>query len=362
MRMIHPLVLRLFQILFTRGGKTATGSWQLPHITQPRRESKQHAIFTCMVNLKVVEHGGNGWAVLLLAHGAPDRLEDVPEFLLNVRGGRKLPEAAVQEIVHRYSLIGGGSPLLKLTNLQAEALAEVLGLPVYVGMRNWKPFISDAVCRLNQDRVQRIVALCLAPQNSRTSVGLYRKYLQEATQKISPLLQVEFVESWHDHNGLIAAFCDKVSQAMARASAEAGKPVPVVFTAHSVPARTIADGDPYERQVKETAALVAEGVGLKECRVAFQSQGMTAEPWIGPTVESQIDELAAAHYKHVLIAPVGFVSDHVEILYDVDAVFRDYGKAKGVVVSRSESLNDSPLFIQAMASIVSRRMEKAVTP
>lgn len=300
----------------------------------------------------------NRWGVLLLAHGAPDKLEDIPGFLLNVREGRPLPDAAVQEIIRRYRLVGGGSPLLRLTNLQAEGLAKSLARPVYVGMRNWKPFIADAVRRLNDNGTERVVTLCLAPQNSRTSIGLYRKYLTEAIEKVAPHLKVDFIENWHDHPGLIAAFREKVAAALAKAEAEAGKPVPVIFTAHSVPEKTIAGGDPYEQQVRETAALVAKALGLEEYRVAFQSPGMTAEPWIGPTVESQIDRLAEAGERQVLLAPIGFVSDHVEILYDIDVAFRNYGKAKGVTVHRSQSLNDSPLFIQALASIVSERVRQ----
>ena len=306
------------------------------------------------------------WGVLLLAHGAPDRLEDIPEFLLNVRGGRPLPEPAVKEIIHRYSLIGGGSPLLKLTTLQGAGLAEVLNqsagargsqsICVYVGMRNWKPYIADTIRQAVDDGVGRLLALCLAPQNSQTSVGLYRKHLAEAVGKISPHLQVDFIESWHDQPDLIAAFADRVSEALRQVEREAGGPVPVIFTAHSVPEKTVAEGDPYERQVMETSRLVAERLSLKDFRIAFQSQGMTADPWIGPTVESQIDELAAAGHHHVLIAPIGFVCDHVEILYDIDVVFRDYGKNKGVAVHRSESLNNSPLFIRALAALVSARI------
>ena len=155
------------------------------------------------------------WGVLLLAHGAPDRIEDIPEFLLNVRGGRPLPEPVVKEIANRYSLIGGGSPLLRLTTLQAEALRKLIAHPVYVGMRNWKPFIAEAVRRLRDDGVERVVAVCLAPQNSRTSIGLYRKYLMEAVAQESPGLAVEFVESWHDHPGLIEAFRVRTEAAIA---------------------------------------------------------------------------------------------------------------------------------------------------
>jgi ferrochelatase len=302
----------------------------------------------------IAEERSAKWGVLLLAHGAPDRLEDIPAFLLNVRGGRKLPEAAVNEIIRRYGLIGG-SPLLRLTTSQAQGLAKRLGRPIYVGMRNWKPFISDAVGQIAADGVERVVALCLAPQNSRTSIGLYRRCLFEETERLAPQVRVVFIDNWHDHPGLVEAFRERVATALARVEAEAAGPVPVIFTAHSVPQKTIEDGDPYEQQVKETAALVARALGLEEYEVAFQSQGMTSEPWIGPTVESLIDRKAAQGRRHLLLAPVGFVCDHVEILYDIDVVFREYGKARGVTVHRTESLNDSSLFIEALAAIVTER-------
>jgi ferrochelatase len=298
---------------------------------------------------------GGRWGVLLLAHGAPDRLEDIPAFLLNVRGGRKLPDAAVNEIVRRYSLIGG-SPLLRLTTLQAEGLAKLLSRPVYVGMRNWKPFIAQAVLKIKAEGVERVVALCLAPQNSQTSIGLYKKFLFEDIERFTPDLQVEFIESWHNHPGLVEAFREKVATALASAQAEAGSPVPVIFTAHSVPESTIQGGGRYDQQVRETAALVAKAMGLEDFSVAFQSQGMTSEPWIGPTVESLIDQLAAQGHRHVLLAPVGFTCDHVETLYDIDVAFREYGKTKGVTVHRSASLNDSPRFIQALAAIIAERL------
>jgi len=171
-------------------------------------------------------------------------------------------------------------------------------------------------------------------------------------------VQVDFIENWHDHPGLVEAFRNRVAAAMAHVQSEAGGPVPVIFTAHSVPEKTIREGDPYEQQVRETAALVAKAVGLEQYEVAFQSQGMTNEPWIGPTVESLIDHLAAHGRRHVLLAPVGFVSDHVEILYDIDVLFREYGRARGITVHRTESLNDSPLFIQALAAVVEERADR----
>ena len=296
------------------------------------------------------------WGVLLLAHGAPDKLEDIPEFLLNVRGGRPLPDPVVKEITHRYSLIGGRSPLLRITNLQAEALAKRISRPVYVGMRNWKPYIAEAVHRLSQDGIENVMAVCLAPQNSRTSIGLYRQYLMDAVGHVNPSLSVDFVESYHDLPGLIEAFRVRAAAALKTVREHFGEQVPVIFTAHSVPERTIAGGDPYEQQAGETARLVAAAMGLNEYRMAFQSQGLTGEQWIGPTVESQIDELARAGVREVLLVPIGFVCDHVEILYDIDVLFHDYAKARGVKLRRSESLNDSPEFTAALASLVMARL------
>jgi ferrochelatase len=226
-------------------------------------------------------------------------------------------------------------------------------------MRNWRPFIADAVRKLDADGVERLVAICLAPQNSRTSIGLYRKHLMQAIEEPSCHLNVDFVESWHDASELIAAFSDKVTVALDRIEETTAETAPILFTAHSVPQRTIDEGDPYQAQVMETALLVAHRSSLSDWRVAFQSQGMAAEPWIGPTVESEIDRLAAAGYRQALLVPISFVSDHVEILYDIDIAFRQYGQAKGVTVWRSESLNDSPLFITALARVASGRMQAA---
>src|SRR5579863_5933825 len=309
--------------------------------------------------------------VILLAHGAPDRLEDIPAFLLSLRNGRPLPQHSVEEIVERYRLVsmrpgvppGEASPLTRLTFRQADALKERLRQPVYVGMRNWKPYIVQAVKQAAADRIDLLVAVCLAPQNSRTSVGQYRQALDEAREKVAIDLRVEFVSSWHDHPGLIAAFKDRLGTTLASLQSAAPGPMPVIFTAHSVPERTIRDGDPYEHQVRETSRLVAESLGLESDRwsVAFQSQGMTPEPWIGPTVESEIDRLAEAGHDQLVVVPVGFVCDHVEILYDIDVVFRDHGLRKGVRVARPESLNDSPLFIEALAELVGGNRDQEYT-
>jgi len=303
--------------------------------------------------------GPDRWGVLLLAHGAPDKLEDIPEFLLNVCGGRPLPAPVVEEITHRYAQIGGGSPLLHHTRGQAEALAARLNRPVYVGMRNWRPFIADTVKEISRDGVKRLVVLCLAPQNSRTSVGLYRSYLANALEQTASFMAVAFVESWHDQPQFIRALAEKLCIALDRAQAAAGTEVPVILTAHSVPEKTIAAGDPYELQVRQTMARVVAAAGCAHWQAAFQSQGMTAEPWIGPSVESVIDQLAEAGHRHVLIAPVGFVADHVEVLYDIDIAFRGYAGQKGLTLWRTESLNDSPLLIEALAAVAEEQIRLA---
>ena len=293
-------------------------------------------------------------AILLLAHGTPDSVEEVPEFLLKVTGGRPLPPNVVEEIKHRYSLIGR-SPLTAYTMKQAAMLSRELNLPVYVGMRNWKPFIADTVRAITADGVQRAIAICLAPHDSRTSVGLYR----QAVLGEQPPFQVEFIDNWHDHPLLIRAFAEKLRAGWEHACRELGARVPVIFTAHSVPQRTIAEGDPYEQQARETAALVAREVPALTAdnwTFAFQSQGMSGGAWLGPTVEDAILQLKAKGYGGVFIQPIGFLCDHVEVLYDVDIMFREFAEKNGMRLWRAESLNDSPELIAALADVARSRM------
>jgi protoporphyrin/coproporphyrin ferrochelatase len=296
-------------------------------------------------------HSDMKTAVLLLAHGTPDNVSEVPEYIRNVTGGRPIPDSVIEEVAHRYGLIGH-SPLTEITIRQAQKLSEALSTPVYVGMRNWKPYIRETVKRMTADGIARVVTICLAPQNSRTSVGLYRS----AAFKEAAGMAIDFVESWHDHPRLIEAFAERLQAALEKV----GRGTTVVFTAHSVPSRTIADGDPYEQQAKETAALVAREINLPDSQwvFAFQSQGMSGGPWIGPTVEETLRCLRNEGHSRALIQPIGFVCDHVEVLYDIDIGFRDYGSQIGIETSRTESLNDSPTFIAALAELVRRRLER----
>ena len=291
-------------------------------------------------------------AVLLIAHGSPERVEDIPEFLLNISRGRPMPEAVVREVQHRYSLIGS-SPLTRITRQQADGVARELGLPVYVGMRNWRPFIADTLQQMAGDGITSVVAICLAPHNSRTSVGLYKQVLFGN----QPPFAIDFVEEWHDHPLLIAAFAERLRAGWTKACAEHESQLPVLFTAHSVPTRTVAEGDPYEMQTRETAALVAAQVPeIGAWRFAFQSQGMSGGEWLGPTVEETIASLREAGQTGVFVQPIGFVCDHVEVLFDVDILFRQFAGDRGMKLYRAESLNDSPLFVRAVADLAGSRV------
>jgi ferrochelatase len=293
-------------------------------------------------------------AVLLLAHGSPENPGQIPEFLGYVTGGRPLPPQVVEEIRHRYSLIGF-SPLPCWTLLQSDQLSQQLKMPVLVGMRNWKPFVADAVKTIADQGFERVIAVCLAPQNSRTSVGLYRR---SVVGEDDLPFALDFVDEWHDQPLLAKAFAEKLRSGWERANTEHGAKLPVIFTAHSVPQRTITEGDPYEAQSKETAALVAKEAGLSEAdwTFAFQSQGMSGGAWIGPTVEETILKLKARGHRGVFVQPVGFLCDHVEVLYDIDIAFKQFAEKEGLRLWRAESLNGSKTLTAALAAVVCSRI------
>jgi protoporphyrin/coproporphyrin ferrochelatase len=291
-------------------------------------------------------------AVLLLAHGTPDSAEQVPAYLQHVTSGRQLLAEVVVEIQHRYALVGH-SPLTEITRAQADTLQRKIKVPVHVGMRNWHPFIADTIAKMRADDITHALVICLAPQNSRTSVGMYKKAVQAAAHD---KLQCAFVESWHAQPELIEAFAAKLRAVRTRQQ-------PVIFTAHSVPTRTIDEGDPYDQQARETAQLVAKRAGLsqKDWRFAFQSQGQSGGPWIGPTVEATIDALASEGNNEVVVQPIGFLCDHVEVLYDIDIAFKHYARSRGIELTRTESLNDSPQLTEALAAIVHAHLPQPTT-
>ena len=310
--------------------------------------------------------------VLLLAHGTPETVEQIPEYLRNVVSGRPMPQHVIEEIQHRYALIGR-SPLTDITReqgnlVEAELAAAGYQVPVYIGMRNWRPYIPDVVRQMRGDGIESAAVICLAPQNSRTSVGLYKR----AVQAEAGSLRIDFTEGWASHPLLAEAFAERLRAAKAKLTAETGSPVPVLFTAHSVPTRTIQPptaaeaagqprfwpgegADPYADDARRTAELVAARVPeIPKWWFAFQSQGASGGPWIGPTVEETLDSIAADGVKTVLLQPIGFLCDHVEILYDVDIAFREYAKNLGIRLERPESLNASVTLARAIADLAAQ--------
>jgi len=312
--------------------------------------------------------------LILLAHGTPNVLGEMDAYLKLVTGGRGVPPEVVHELQERYAQIGlGDEPsaegphLTRWTLRQTRLLEERLGKTVYVGMRNWEPFIGDVVEKMKRDGITQAKAICLAPQNSRTSVGLYKGAIENAA---GDSMEVEFISGWADHPLLVKAFAQRTRAALNKARTSVEDKIAVLFTAHSVPSRTVlpsskpveyhgmflASGpDSYADDCKLTAKLVAsqlqDVVSERDCHFSFQSQGMSGGPWLGPTVEDTLAGLKHYGYDTVVIQPIGFLCDHVEILYDIDIAFQQTAGRLDLTLIRAESLNDSPLLIDALEDL-----------
>jgi len=291
---------------------------------------------------------GDRIAVLLMAYGGPGSLGEVEPYLLDVRGGRPTSPQFVQEIKARYAQIGGRSPIRELTEAQATGVQRTLGehFAVYVGMRHWHPYIRDVVKQILADGHRRAVGIVLAPHYSAMSVGAYQKQLLEAADG---RLEAALVRSWGDHPRFLDLVAERVAQALQRFPSPGA--VQVLFTAHSLPERILATGDQYAVELRASAAAVAQRAGLATWHFAFQSAGATAEPWLGPEAGAVMTELAGKGHEAFLIVPIGFVCDHVEILYDVDIVYRSLAQRLGVHLERTTSLNDDPTLVGALAEL-----------
>jgi ferrochelatase len=283
-------------------------------------------------------------AVILMAYGSPERPEDIRPYLEDIREGRPVSDAAVKELTERYRRIGGRSPLDEIAERQRAALEQELEMPVLVGMKHWRPRIADAVEAALASGAERIVAVVLAPHYSALSIAGYRERLEAA---LDGRAELRFVESWHDQPEFLDVLVDRVR----------GTDAHVVFTAHSLPERILAMGDPYRDQLLETSRLVADRAGLEEWSFAFQSASPTGEPWLGPDILEELDDLHDRGVRKVLVCPVGFVSDHLEILWDLDVEARERAAQLGLELDRIESLNDDPAFIGAVASVVRSTLE-----
>jgi protoporphyrin/coproporphyrin ferrochelatase len=297
--------------------------------------------------------------VLVMAYGGPASLEEIPGYLADIRAGRPTPSAIVEEITANYRAIGGRSPLLEISCRQVDALADKLGdgYRCYLGMRHWSPWIEEAVGRMVEDGITRAVGLVLAPQFSALSVARYQQKVADGLDLYRGRIEFEHVPSYHDAPGLIEALAARVSEGLSHWPGTVLERVHVVFTAHSLPERVLANGDPYGAQCLETAGLVAERAGLADERWSwsYQSAGRTPEPWAGPDLAEHLTELAVRGVRDVVAVPVGFVSDHVELLFDIDVKARAVADELGMRLERPPALNDDPVFIEALAELVRDR-------
>ena len=292
-----------------------------------------------------------------MAHGAPESTDDIPAYLKQIRGGKESTPEIIQIICDRYKQIGGKSPLREITAELAQRLENFLNqdgkkFKVYVGMRNWDPYISDEVKRMKEDGVEKVIALCLAPQFSTWSTKLYFEAFKKALKNCGgEKINVHYIASWANHPLLIDVFEEKYREALKKLEPEKPEFIHTIFTAHSIPSESIELGDPYDEEFNKTVELLVANIKPKYWYKAYQSQGMIPVPWLGPTVESVLDKISRIGSKTVLIVPVGFVCDHVEILFDIDIEFKQYAEAKKLKLYRTESLNYSSTYIEALAAI-----------
>ena len=297
-------------------------------------------------------------AVLLMAMGGPDCLENVEPFLLDVRGGRPTPPELVAEIQARYRATGGKSPAVGITMNVAQKLEQRLNesghgrYRVYVGLRHWHPFIKNTLAQLLREDPEHIIGFCMAPQQSSLSTGAYRKKVEEAQALLNDHHSISYVGSWNRHPKLIAGIVENVQAGLRIFSSDVRSDVTVLFTAHSLPERIVAMNDPYPDEVKGTVAAVTAFLKGQPTAFAYQSQGRSAERWLGPTVETTIEELARVGSRHVLVAPIGFLCDHVETLYDIDIELKQLANGHGIQLERIAMLNDSSVFIDTLLDLV----------
>jgi protoporphyrin/coproporphyrin ferrochelatase len=298
--------------------------------------------------------------VLVMAYGGPDQLDDVGSYLLDVRGGRPTSPAMIAEMRERYREIGGRSPIRERTLAQAQALQAALDhsdqrFSVYAGMRHWTPFIKDVLTEIVGAGIDRAVGLVMAPHYSRMSIGAYYRKVDEAE---SPLM-LHRIEQWHLLPGYLDALADHIQAALGRFPENSRQEVPIVFSAHSLPERILTWNDPYRDQLMATVGALVQRLKPAVHRFAFQSAAMTPDPWLGPDISQVVGQLAAEGHHEVLVAPIGFVCEHVEILYDIDVVLQRQARKLGVHLERIEMLNTASAMINSLADLIRDEAGKA---
>ena len=298
--------------------------------------------------------------VLVMAYGGPDNIDEVEPYLLDVRGHRPTAPEVVHEVRERYREIGGRSPIREQTRAQADALQAALNrqsqqFKVFVGMRHWNPYIKATLGEMQAQGIRQAVGLVMAPHYSRMSIGAYYKKIDEADSSI----QFARVEDWHLEPGYLDALADRVLAALARFPADKRRDVPIIFTAHSLPQKILEWNDPYPTQLNETVCAVMERLESRPHAFAFQSAAISSEPWLGPDAGKLIEQFAAEGQKDLLLCPIGFVCEHVEILYDVDVVYQRLARSRGVHLERIDMLGTAPKMMAGLASAVGAKASEA---
>jgi ferrochelatase len=287
----------------------------------------------------------SGAAVVLMAYGSPERVADVPAYYADIRGGRPIRAEVLEELVERYRRLGieERSPLNAITEATRAAVERKLAIPVFTGMKHWTPRIAEAAERALATGAETVVGLVLAPHYSRMSIGGYRRQLEDA---LAGRAELRFVDSWHDEPGFVELLADRVRDTEAH----------VVFTAHSLPARILAEGDPYEEQLQATCTAIAERAALREWTFSYQSESQTGEPWLGPDILDHLNDLHERGVRDVLVCPIGFVADHLEIRWDLDTEAAERARELGMAFGRIEMPNAEPAFVRVLAGLVERRL------
>jgi protoporphyrin/coproporphyrin ferrochelatase len=295
--------------------------------------------------------------VLFMAYGGPNSLDEIPGYLADIRSGRPTTPAVLEEITNNYRLIGGKSPLLEFTQQQVDAVAAQLDpryFRTYLGMRHWSPWIEDVVGQMIADGITHAISLVLAPHYSKMSIAKYQEKIADGLAMYRGEINFAHINSYHDAPTYIQALANRVQDGVQRWPTAERDSVHVVFSAHSLPARILKMGDPYERQLLETAHLIAQRAGLAadQWSWSYQSAGRSPEPWLGPQLEEYIPQLAARGVKNMVSIPIGFVSDHVEILFDIDIEAQAAAREHGIRLERPPALNTDPLFITTLVDLV----------
>ena len=302
-------------------------------------------------------------AILLLAFGGPRSLDEVEPFLTRLFRGRKPSSGQLDRIKERYRLIGGRSPLPEITLKQAKALEDGLdakgyAFKSYVGMRYGHPLIEETLKEIVEDGIHEVIALPMAPFRSRVSTGAYIEEVNQLKTNLGEKTEISFVEGWHLHPLFLGAIQEKIEEGLMQFTPEEKKRIHLIFSAHSL-LKSLVENEPYVKDMEESVREVLKKIDPLPWHIAFQSRGMGPEEWLGPDVESVLNELSRQKVREVLVVPIGFVADHIEVLYDIDILYRGKAESMGMVLKRTPSLNFSGRFIEALAAIVEEHISIA---